>query len=290
MNQAQRLVRLAGRFKNHVTPLLALTEGLVLGGGLLLVVDHAIRGDALSAVGALALTLAAALLTWKLHTTGVAVGQLRTLLKHAPAPAPQVTVVPAPAPQAPDPREKLNTIGTFTPETIPGAESGRIAAAVTTDPDAPFRLLVATKGASGGGAAGRSLALVGSDGLAQALAGHCAVHRIHPSMSQAEFVSAAPEILVIEEDALNGGAWDGALAPQGSQLLLELRVAMASIRAAEGFIYVIPTRGMQGMAAEAMRADTVLVDDEFAARFTAEDAPDSLLKTLGNYRLGVPAL
>ncbi|MCC2594540.1 hypothetical protein LKO27_14130 [Tessaracoccus sp. OS52] len=223
----------------------------------------------------------------KLLTTARSVPSAAPVV-NPPAPVGSATPAPPPAPTRTT-AEKLRTVGTYTPQKV-AAEStaGRVAASVTPDPDAPYRLFAATHGMGNpdtSAVSRRVLALVGSDRLAAVLADAGDVHRLHPGVSAAEIEHAQPSALIIEEDALNSGPWVGAVDPHGSKLLLELRVAMAWMRRNSGSIFVIPATGAQGLAATAMRADTITIDREFIASLSPEDPP-SLYRTLAQYAAG----
>ncbi|GAB3813176.1 hypothetical protein GCM10028820_07480 [Tessaracoccus terricola] len=278
----------------RVTPVVAATMLLVLaaaalGGVQLLLLDLPLAGLAVCLVG-----VAVVVLTWKLQVTASTAKDVQRRLKllahqlDRPVPAPPK---PAPAPPAEPVRtvaEKLTEVGTFTAERSVATDStGRVAAATTTDADAPFRLFAATNGMGApevSPVTRNAIALVGSDALAAHLAAHGTVHRLHPSMSAAELEYSRPTSLVIEEDSLASGPWAGALDPHGASLLLELRVAMAWMRRNTGSIYVLPATGIRGVAADALRADTNVIDEALVEAQGPDPAP-SLLTGLHAYRL-----
>lgn len=284
----------------RLSPVILGTLGLLALAGVLGGLQLILLGLPLGAAAVLLLAAALGALTLKVHTsslTGKAVerrvkllaGTVATLAAARPSTPPAAPAVNA----APEPisAEKLRSIGTYTasPSTT-GVAKGRQAAATTGDPDAAFRLFAATHGAGNPDVTAtsrRAIAVVGSEALAAALAAIGEVHRLHPGISAAELEHAQPAALVIEEDALSAGPWIGSLDPQGAQRLLELRVAMAWMRRNTGSIFVLPTSGAKPMAADAMRADTTLVDADFVA--AQLDAPPSLLRTLADYHEGATA-
>lgn len=281
----------------RLTPVILATLGLLALAGATGALQLLLIGFPLAAVAVLLVAAALAALTLKLHATSLtakaverhvkllagAVATIRATPTAPPAPPPATAVDPEPTPA-----EKLRSIDTYTPQpTASGVVKGRQAASTAPDPDAPFRLFSATHGAGNPDVTAtsqRAIAVVGSDALAAALAPIGQVHRLHPGISAAELEHARPAALVVEEDAFSSGSWVGSLEPQGAQRLLELRVAMAWMRRNTGSIFVLPASGPKPMAADAMRADTTLVDEEFLA--SQADAPPSLLRTLAGYAAG----
>lgn len=280
----RRIQRIGGRVKKRMSKVVLGVLGAVGLAGGLAALDSFLAARPLLAVAALLATGSAAWFVWKIHAISLGIRDLRRrpALSSATAAAPA-----APAPVQPQPvgvTEKLRTIGEFHPERAQGASAGRQAAAVSTDPDAAFRLYAATQRTSGSPRVGRSLGVVGTDALVQKLAMHGTVQRLHPSLSAAEMAKSQPDVLIVEEDALVGGPWRGALESHGGKLLLELRVAMATMRRLQRPIYVIAATGIPGLAAAGLRADTILVDDAYADEVLRPDAPPSLLATMAGHR------
>ncbi len=268
----------------QITPVLAVT-GLALGLGTVLIsVELFLQELPIAAVGVLLLGFAAAMQAWKqqatitiLHGVRRRIAQLFTSGSTAARPAPPTTppappaaptpaLAPAPASRPePDTASKLRQIGTWTPpKTSYSATHGRNAASVTSDPDAPFRLFAATSGFGApevSNVTRRAIALVGSDTMAERLSPHFTVQRLHPRLSAAELEHARPTTLIIEEDALSTGPWAGALEPHGSALLMELRVAQAWMRRNAGINYVLPATRAAHIAAPALRADTIVLEE-----------------------------
>ncbi len=162
-----------------------------------------------------------------------------------------------------DSTRKLREIGDWSPpKTASSKANGRIAASVEPDPDAPFRLFAATHGFGApdvSNVTARSVALVGSNALAERLAAHFTVQRLHPRLSRAELEHARPTTLIVEEDALDSGPWAGALDPHGSSLLSELQMAQSWMSRHAGVNYVLPATNRTHAAAPILYEDAVVL-------------------------------
>ncbi len=272
---------LVSRAERSLTPMTIAIEGLVLVGGVVLAVQQARAGSVLTGIGILALTLAGALLGWKIQLLSIAVNKLERATMNGGLASPAGTMQGG---RGDATQSKLRHIGTFHPVKAVAAQSGRHAAAVQRDLDAPFRLVAATQRASEPGRVGRTIIALASHDVESLLASHGVVHRLHPSMSAGEIAKLDPQLLVIEEDALDSGPWKGVLAPQGSQLLVELRAAIDDITARGGVVYTLPSRGVPGLAVKAIRSRSSVIDDLLGEKASVNDMPDSLLRDLGRYR------
>lgn len=289
--------------RKQLTPLMTVTILLIGAASLAAAVQFFLLDLPAAALAAVLAGAGVALLAWKIQVTSLTGKTLERQLKllaaartAAAAPHPPITAAPvvptapvtAPAPPERSLEDKLRVVGTYTPppnvQTTGGP--GRLAAGVAADPDAPFRLFAATHGFGAPPASltsSRAIALIGSGHLAETLGAHGSVYRLHPSLTAAELEHARPSALVVEEDALNSGPWCGALDPHGAKLLLEIRVAMAWMRRHTGAIYVVTSTGRAAVSAAAMRADTILIDDDFTLR-QADGGPASLATVLAAHR------
>lgn len=286
MNQARRVAR---RVRSRLSKLVLLVILGVISTGVLFSVDAVLAGRPLLAISALLAAAMTVLIVWKLHSISLDLRDLRrrpvsVIAPPAPAAAPPAT----PTPAGRSLEEKLRDIGVFYPQRASGTMAGRQAAAVSTDPEAPYRLYAATHQAGGRGAGGRVFAVAGSDRLVALLEQHGTVHRLHPSMSMAEMAKHDPDVLVVEEDAFHDGVWRGAVDPHGGKLLQELRVAMSTMRKLHRPIYVLTATGIPGQAAPFLRADTIVVDDATTEGTPLDDAPPSLLLSMALHRLKTP--
>lgn len=265
-------------------PMLPLTLGAILVAGGLFCIDAFLAGRLLQATASAFATLAAAAMAWNLMRSGTAIRRLRREqreLSRRPVivnPAPPAPA-PAPQPTGRDRHARLNHIGSFNPLSAASASEGRIAGQRPTDPEAAYRLFVATQRPGG-----RAIALVGSQQLEQVVGAHGTVTRLHPGMSAAEVDAASPQVLIVDEDALCQPPWTGAVEAHGAKLLLELRVAMAALRRAEGLIYVLKATNTPGPAAPALRADTTVIDG--SVQLSDPDGSPNLFVDLVRYRAG----
>ncbi len=246
----------------RITPLLAAAAALTAAAVLLIAAELLLAGHILAAVGTVLLGPVVGVMLWKQQATIVSLQRLRQGLGQSES-GRRRPATTSPAPQvSPDPGGKLRRVGVWTPpKTTYSATQGRAAAQVAADPDAPFRLFAATTGFGSPDVSDvtpRSIALVGSDALAERLRSRFTVQRLHPRVSAAELAHARPATLVVEEDSLDGGPWAGALDPAGSALLTEIRQAQQSIRDADGICYVIPGRRAR-LGAPALRAEAMVV-------------------------------
>lgn len=162
--------------------------------------------------------------------------------------------------------------------------AGRNAAAVTRDPRAALNLFAAMQPQMPQAGAGRSIAVIGSDALAEKLSSYGAVFRLHPTLATAEMAKMRPDTLIIEEDCFNQGSWTGALDAGGVGLLRDIIEVRKLARAAAAKIYLVAATGVAGVAAEQVRRGAFMIDGDFARDFASDDPPDSLLRALVAHR------
>ena len=191
-----KLNRVAGRVKSRLSPVIIAIITATALAGLLITIDFLLADDLLLAAATVLLTGVGLVMAWKTYAISLGIKELRKRpVAAAAAPAPATAATQRSV------QDKLRHVGDFTPNKASGSVAGRQAAAVTVDADAPFRLYAATQRGSDSGQAGRSIVLVGSDELADTLAKHGTVARLHPSMSAAEVAKADPDVIVIDEAA-----------------------------------------------------------------------------------------
>lgn len=232
------------------------TAGITLGT-ILVAVQAALGGLWFAAVGTVLFGLALLVMSAKVHKSARTTARLQRQLRDGlrgigsvPAPAATPTGRMPPAAVA----ERLKAIGQVVPQVVDSTAKGRQAAAVHADPERSFRLYAATRGTVAHGPSdssaasaenGRRVAALVGRSLAAGLAAEFAVTRLHPGLAEAEFEAAQPSALVIEEDALQQGAWYSTLQASGVGLLREVLSLMSTARSRGISIYVVPSERLE---------------------------------------------
>lgn len=247
-------------------------------GTLLLAVQAALTGLWFAAAGTVLLGLALLVISAKVHKSATMTARLQRQVRDglrgigtAPAAA-SVSAGPLPASAVAD---RLKAIGKVVPQVMDSAAKGRQAAAVHADPQRAFRLYAATRGtvartepeAPGDfDAGGRRIAVIAGRSLTLALAGQFSVTLLHPGLAEAEFESAQPSALVIEERALQQGAWYSTMQASGVGLLREVLAMMSAARNRGISIYVIASNRLELSTTTVRRGASLVLSPDKSAR------------------------
>jgi hypothetical protein len=268
-NRAQRLNDRAGHalrrglFGGSSPASMLATLGIALGTALL-ALQAAVGGLWFAAAGIVLIGVALLVMSVKVHKSASMTARLQRQLRDGfrgigsgvPA-APRPAGILPPAAVA----DRLKAIGKVVPQVVDATAKGRQAAAVHADPQRSFRLYAATRGTvaqdpaandgpgsrTGDATApdGRRVAALVSGPLAASLATEFAVTRLHPGLAEAEFEASQPTALVIEEKALQQGAWYSTLQATGVGLLREVFALMSTARSRGISIYVVPSERLE---------------------------------------------
>lgn len=170
-------------------------------------------------------------------------------------------------------QQRLHSIGMYTPKVLDTSAKGRNAAAVIPDEQRSYRLYAATEGSLGSrrlnaeGLGFRKIAVIGTSPLRDSLEAQFEVTMLYPGIAEAVFDAESPSALVIEEAALETGAWDTTLSSTGLPMLDE--VLAVRDRAVEGAlqVYLLPSKRIDVSTHTLRDKATVVVDNSYLDEF-----------------------
>ena len=170
-------------------------------------------------------------------------------------------------------QQRMRAIGLHTPRVIDPAAKGRQAAAVEPDLNRPYRMYAATEGilraseSDSSTILKRKIAIIGTEALRSVLEEQFALTVLRPGISEAQLEADAPAGLIIEEAALQSGAWASALSASGMILLKEIIALRDRTVAGAHQVYIIPSNTIEVSTRLLRNKATVIVDRAYGQTF-----------------------
>lgn len=273
--------------------------GLVVGIAFIFIESYR-SGYILLAFGSVLVSLALAVTTYKSHTAAAEMRQVRLEVvalrcevadqkqkrkqqqkqKQKPTPnssSKQASSLPHSrimrALDRSEKQQRMRAIGLYTPRVVDPSAKGRQAAAVEPDANRSYRLYAATEGvlnelnSDNSRAPKRKIAVIGTEPLRSVLEDEFALTVLRPGMAEAQLEADTPVGLVIEEAALQSGAWASALSASGMALLKEIIAVRDKTAAGAHQVYVIPSNTIDVSTRLLRERATVVVDRSYGQAF-----------------------